>query len=181
MLLNECFDFTQYTQLKVALISDTHGEVVTEVQDIVKECDIAIHAGDIGNYKTLQQLKPKLGHVLAVTGNNDVPYIWEVKDWDIVKNMPQKFDVKLSGGVLSVEHGHLHDMIKPSHESLRYAHQDSRAVIYGHTHHQVIDDMNPDQLVINPGASGTTRTNGGASCMKLVIDKDDWKIKTYRF
>ncbi|MFK5984593.1 MAG: metallophosphoesterase family protein [Pseudomonadota bacterium] len=181
MLLNNCLDFTQYSQLDVAIVSDTHGDIVTDVTDLVKQCDIVIHAGDIGNMAVLEQLQPKLKHVLAVAGNNDKLYLWQVKDWDIVRKLPRKLDISLSGGVISVEHGDAHDVNKPSHKSLRDAHQFSRAVIYGHTHHQVIDEVEPDLWVVNPGASGTTRTHGGASCLKLSISENDWKIEAYRF
>ena len=181
MLLNNCFDFTQYPNLDIAIISDTHGDIVSDIVSLIKECDIVIHAGDIGGMNILQALLPKKEHILAVAGNNDKPYLWEVLHWDIVKNLPKKLDIKFSGGVISIEHGDFHDLNKPSHDSLREAHQLSRAVIYGHTHHQIIDDSQPDHLVINPGAAGVTRTHGGASGIKLSIDNNDWNFKSYRF
>jgi putative phosphoesterase len=181
MLLNECFDFSQFKTLDIAIVSDNHGDIVSDIINIVKECDIAIHAGDIGGFEVLQALQPKQKHVLAVAGNNDKAYLWEVKHWDIVKNLPDSLDLKLAGGVVSVEHGHIHDLNKPSHDSLRKAHQSSRAIVYGHTHHQIFDDSNPDHWVINPGASGTTRTHGGAACIKLSVNNNNWKVQSYRF
>ncbi len=181
MKLNECFDFTQHQQLDIAIISDSHGDVADEIINLVKQCDIVIHAGDIGNKATLELLEPKLKHILAIAGNNDKPYMWEVKDWDIVKSLADSIDIKLPGGTLSVEHGHEKGGNKPSHDTLRYSYQFSRAIIYGHTHHQVIDDINPDQWVVNPGACGTTRTHGGASCLKLSVNDTQWHIDAYRF
>jgi uncharacterized protein len=181
MLLNKCFDFSQFKELDIALISDNHGDIVSEVIDIVNECDIVIHAGDIGGMNVLQALQPKKEHIIAVAGNNDKPYLWEVLHWDTVKSLPDKLDVQLSGGIISVEHGHFHDLNKPAHDCLREAHQSSRAIVYGHTHHQIIDESNLECLVINPGASGTTRTHGGASCIKLSITNNDWEFKSYRF
>jgi len=181
MILNECFDFSQYQTLDVAILSDNHGDIVSDVVSLVKECDIAIHAGDIGGMDILEALQPKSEHILAVAGNNDKPYLWEVLHWDVVKNLPTSLDIKLPGGIVSVEHGHFHDLNKPCHDSLRDAHLSARAVIYGHTHHQIVDDSKPEHMVINPGASGTTRTHGGASCIKLSINNGDWNFETYRF
>ena len=181
MLLNQCFDFSQYQNLDIAIVSDTHGDIVPDVINLVKECDIAIHAGDIGNMAVLEALQPKKEHVLAVAGNNDKPYLWEVLHWSIVKSLPKSMDIKLYGGELSVEHGHFHDLNKPSHDNLREAHQSARVIIYGHTHHQIIDNSDAGRWVINPGAAGTTRTHGGSSCIKLSINKNDWQSKAYRF
>ncbi len=181
MLLNQCFDFSQYKSLDVAMVSDTHGDIVSDVVSFVKTCDIVIHAGDIGNMGVLEALQPEKEHVIAVSGNNDKLYLWEVLHWDIVKNLPESVDIKFFGGMVSVEHGHLHDMNKPCHDSLRKIHQSARIVLYGHTHHQVFDDSDPGHWVINPGAAGTTRTHGGASCIKLSIRENNWKIQSYRF
>jgi putative phosphoesterase len=181
MLLNKSQDFTQFKQLDIAIISDTHSDLVTDIYKLVSECDIVIHAGDIGSMEVLEKLKPKMDHVIAVAGNNDKPYMWDVPHWKIVKSLPDNIDILLVGGLLSVEHGHLHDMNKPSHDSLRQAHSASKMTIYGHTHHQIIDKSDLDHWVINPGAAGLTRTYGGSSCLKLSINNDDWQLKTYRF
>ena len=180
MLLNQCFDFTEYEQMDIALISDTHAEISQGVLDVVSQCDVAIHAGDICSMEVLEQLKPKLEHVIAVAGNNDKAYIWEMKDWDVVKSLPEKIKIKCTGGQISVEHGHLHDMNKPGHDSLRSSSRDAKVVVYGHTHHQVIDDEE-DIIVVNPGACGKTRTHGGPSCLKLSINRDEWQFTPYRF
>ena len=181
MLLNKCFDFKKQARLDIAIISDTHADLVTEIYELVSHCDIVIHAGDIGSMEVLEKLKPKMEHVIAVAGNNDKPYMWDVLHWHIVKNLPDHIDIDFSGGTISLEHGHLHDMNKPSHDSLRNAHKQSRLIIYGHTHHQVIDKEDEQHWVINPGAAGLTRTHGGSACFKLSISDNDWEIKTYRF
>ncbi len=180
MLLNQCFDFSQYDKLDIALISDTHADLSPDILELVNKSDLVIHAGDICSMDVLHELQPRLKHVIAVAGNNDKPYVWDVKDWSVVRSLPEAVDVKLASGVISVEHGHRHDMFKPSHDSLRQAHPNARVVVYGHTHHQIIDDSN-DIWVINPGAAGKTRTHGGPSCVVLSISEDGWHHQTYRF
>jgi putative phosphoesterase len=180
MLLNQCFDFSKYDQLKIALLSDSHAELSNEIIKLVKDCDIAVHAGDICSFDVLKLLQPKLDHVIAVAGNNDKPYVWDVKDWKIVNSLPEKIELKFVSGCLSVEHGHHHDMYKPSHDSLRKSNQNSKMIVYGHTHHQIIDDSD-EIIVVNPGASGNTRNHGGPSCLKLIIKNDQWNISAFRF
>jgi len=183
MLLNQKHDFSDHDTLEVAIISDTHSDIDESVIEFVKTCDIAIHAGDIGNMDVLNAMEPKLSHVIAVSGNNDKPYMWEVRDWNVVKNLPETLQLQLPGGTLTIEHGHEHDMMKPCHDALRNTHKDSRMIVYGHTHKQIIDDSNQSIWVVNPGAAGFTRTHGGSSCLKLTIDKqsDDWNLEAIRF
>jgi predicted phosphodiesterase len=56
-------------------------------------------------------------------------------------------------------------------------------IIYGHTHKQIIDKSSMP-WVINPGAAGQTRTNGGPSCLILEVSGEkleQWQITPYRF
>jgi len=119
MQLNSQQDFTSLENCKIAIISDTHDELDERVIALVKSCDLAIHAGDIGCRSVLDAMQPKSEHIIAVSGNNDKPYLWQVKDWDIVKNLPDQVELIFTGGKIAIEHGHLHDMQKPSHIDLR--------------------------------------------------------------
>lgn len=181
MLLNQETNFTNFSRMKIAIISDTHEELSEPINAIVNECDIAIHAGDIGSSSVLEVLKPKSGHVIAVAGNNDKPYLWDFKDWDLVKHLPHVQELSVPGGKIVVEHGHEHDMFKPDHKDLKNAHPDARVVVYGHTHIQVIDKENPELHVINPGAAGYTRNKGGPSCIVLSIEETDWDYEVFKF
>lgn len=181
MLLNQETHFTQSKQLKIGIVSDTHEELSERIKAIITECDIAIHAGDIGSGSVLNALEPKSGHVIAVAGNNDKPYLWDFKDWDLVKHLPHVRELVVPGGMIAIEHGHEHDMCKPGHNDLRNAHPDARLVVYGHTHIQVIDEENSALHVLNPGAAGYTRNKGGPSCIVLSIDDNDWAYEVFKF
>ena len=181
MLLNQQTDFTASSLLKIAIISDTHEVLDKQINAAIKSCDIAIHAGDIGNSAVFNDMQPKSGHILAVAGNNDKPYLWDFKDWNVVKNLPQQIELSVPGGKIAIEHGHEHDIFKPSHDDLRAAHPQSRLVIYGHTHIQVIDKDDPDKYVLNPGAAGHTRNKGGPSCVILSIDNSSWDYEVLKF
>ena len=159
----------------VAVISDTHAFLDPRIIEVIRECDIAIHAGDICGADILGLMKPKTGEVIAVTGNND-PYCHITN-----KKLPEVLSVDLPGGRITVEHGHVHGAHKPCHDSLRNTHSDAKVIIYGHTHKQVIDKSGTP-WVVNPGAAGETRTHGGPSCLVITCSEDEeWDIEKYRF
>ena len=159
----------------IAVISDTHAHLDPRIIEIISECDIAIHAGDICGADILEKMKPKRGEVIAVTGNND-PYC-HISN----KKLPEVMSVDLPGGKITIEHGHVHGAHKPCHDSLRATHSDAKVIIYGHTHKQVIDKSGAP-WVVNPGAAGKTRTHGGPSCLVITCsDVEEWDIKKHRF
>ncbi len=167
-------------QVTVAIISDTHAHLHPEIEALIRECDIAIHAGDICDGDVLGNMQPKTGQVIAVAGNNDHERGWPSHQAEQVKALPRIATVELPGGKIKIEHGHVHDMMNPDHEDLRAAHPEARMIVYGHTHRKVIDDFKMP-WVVNPGAAGDTRTRGGASCLVLTASETLWKIESYRF
>ena len=173
-------DFSHKDSLTVAIISDTHAYLHPEINDIIKGCDIAVHAGDICDGKVLEAMQPKLGEVIAVAGNNDIPALWPEEQYDVVSQLPAQAEIHLPGGLLRIEHGHLHDMHKPDHADIRQAHPKARAVVYGHTHKKVIDDFELP-WVVNPGAAGQTRNRGGSSCLVLTAGNKHWSFESFRF
>ncbi|MCP3850740.1 MAG: metallophosphoesterase family protein [Gammaproteobacteria bacterium] len=181
MLLNKETDFSHQSKIKIAILSDTHEELDDGICAITKECDLAIHAGDIGSSTVLNSIQTKTGHLIAVAGNNDKPYLWDFKDWQLVKSLPLIKEILVPGGKIVIEHGHMHDMHKPAHSDLRAAHPQAKLIIYGHTHSQVIDHCESEPCVLNPGAAGYTRNKGGPSCIVLSIDNDDWDYEVFRF
>jgi len=166
---------SEHKIIKVGVVSDTHSYLDPRIETIVAECDYAVHAGDVCGVNVLQALRPKLGQVLAVAGNND-PYC-HFSD----NELPESIRVEIAGSIIAVEHGHKHGASQPSHESMRKAHPQAKIVVYGHTHKQVIDkDALP--WVINPGAAGKTRTHGGPSCLVIECSATkEWNIQVHRF
>ena len=161
--------------ITVAVISDTHSYLEPRIIDIVNDCDICVHAGDICGADILESLKPKSGKVYAVTGNND-PYCHITKT-----ELPKVLSFDVPGGKVTIEHGHLHGAHQPDHDSLRSTHPDAKVIIYGHTHKQVIDKT-AQPWVINPGAAGKTRTHGGPSCLVITCHAEaEWEIAKHRF
>ncbi len=166
--------------LRLAIVSDTHGFVHPSIVDLIADCHIAVHAGDIGSQAVLASMVPASGLVFAVAGNNDNVSKWAPSEADVVSALPMKQSIALPGGTLVVEHGHTVRDTRRYHEVLRNRHPESRAIIFGHTHIRVIDqDSVP--WVLNPGAAGRERTRGGASCLELTIRSDNWQVTEHCF
>ncbi|MGI9317399.1 MAG: metallophosphoesterase family protein, partial [bacterium] len=139
-----------------------------------------IHAGDIMGAAVLESMRPRSGVVIAVRGNNDLPVTWPESQSQVLEGIPEMAVVACQGGSIVVEHGHLLQGIEIDHFPLAYKYPDARMVVYGHTHLQRLDQDSLPWLV-NPGASGMTRNNGGASCYQLQIRGQQWTMESYKF
>ncbi len=173
-------DLRQHQQLTLAILSDTHGYLDPAVAAMVKESDIALHAGDIMGAQVLDQLQPRLGQIIAVRGNNDLPALWHRTEAQRLRDIPASVEIHCQGGVIAMEHGHLLSTIDVDHFPLTYRYPDARLVVYGHTHRLRLDDDQTPWL-LNPGAAGTERTGGGPSCCQLHIDGSRWRVEMFRF
>ena len=164
--------------VKVGILSDTHGYLDSRIAEVIRDCDHAIHAGDIMGAQVLEQLQPR-NTVVAIAGNNDFPALWDRSEAAIVSALPKTAQLELPGGMIKVEHGHRFGA-HPDHEQLRWDHAEARLIVYGHTHKRVID-QNAEPWVVNPGAAGRERTKGGPSCLVLNASEAEWKIETILF
>ena len=162
----------------VGILSDTHGYLDERIAEVIRDCDYAIHAGDIMGAHVLDQLKPRKA-VIAVAGNNDHPSIWDDAEADIVSTLPKTTSLELPGGTIKIEHGHRLGGF-PDHDQLRWDHAEVKLVVYGHTHKRIIDQQ-AEPWIVNPGAAGKERTKGGPSCLVLNASETEWTIETVLF
>jgi len=165
---------------RIGIISDTHGYLDPRIANVIANCDLAIHAGDIMGQHVIEQMQPRSGEVVAIRGNNDNEFIWHSDEHAALSTLEHVANIELQGGALVVVHGHMHGGNHPKHSIMRHQFPDARTIIYGHTHIMTCDkECFP--WVVNPGAAGQTRTHGGPSCLVLEISGDDWNIESIRF
>ncbi len=157
----------------VGILSDSHGYLDPRIKEKVNGCDYIIHAGDIANAGILEQLQAAK-ELIAITGNNDYPAVWKTEEIDVLSTLPDTAILSIPGGKIYIEHGHKLGN-HPEHTKLRQIHQDARLIVYGHTHHRIVDQSTLP-WVVNPGASGKTRTHGGPSCLILTASNTTWLI-----
>jgi putative phosphoesterase len=165
--------------LRVAILADTHGHLDSRVAELVAECDLAVHGGDIGNAGVLRALQPRQGRVIAVVGNNDIPRKWPEHERDLLAAVPEVAEVQLPGGILVAIHGHQLPA-RTRHDRLRRRFGRARAVVYGHSH-RLAADRDATPWILNPGAAGRARTYGGPSCMILDASELRWTLRIERF
>ncbi len=166
-------------QVRVALLADTHGYLDPRVAALVSQCDLALHAGDIGNADVLAQLLPRDGRVHAVLGNNDTARQWPHDQAPLLSHIPLVLRLALPGGELILLHGHQLPAAQ-RHQRLRARYPQARAICYGHSH-VVAKDCSELPWVLNPGAAGRSRTFGGPSCMVLAASAAGWQLELHRF
>ena len=166
--------------MRVGILSDTHDVLDEDVAGCLEGSDLILHAGDIGGPAVLDRLAQLCDRQLAVIGNNDTCAKWPAVGHAQLQALPESLHVELPGGILAMEHGHRIWDTKNYHRRLRMRHPGARAIVYGHTHIQIVDQSQAS-WVLNPGAAGRQRTKLGPSCLLLEAGSRGWHVEAYRF
>jgi uncharacterized protein len=127
-------------ELRIGLISDTHGLLRPEAAAFLQGCDHIIHAGDICEASVLDALR-KIAPVTAVRGNNDHgQWAAEVAETEILQ---------IGEVLIHVLHNLAELDIDPTAAGVR-------VVVSGHTHKPLIEKRG-DVFYVNPGSAGPRR------------------------
>jgi len=140
----------------IGLISDTHGQLRSDVHTAFAGVELILHAGDVGGSEILRELE-LIAPTRAVYGNTDPP-----GDPDLV----ERIDTEIGGVRIHVSHGHEVGSPTPAKLLERY---DADVVVYGHTHKPLVAQTN-GRWVVNPGAAGPRRFDLKPSVGRLRID-----------
>jgi uncharacterized protein len=126
--------------LRVGVISDTHGLLRPEAAAALHGCDLIIHAGDVGNVAVLDGLR-SIAPTFAIRGNIDTgSWAARLPPTDIVEVGRLSFYV-------------LHNI---ADLDLDPATAGFAAVVYGHSHQPSIETRD-GVLYLNPGSAGPRR------------------------
>lgn len=134
--------------MKIALISDTHGEIPPEAWEHIRECDCIVHAGDIGNRTCYEKLRGSGKTLYIVKGNND----WGSWCQFIPKTLAFTIEDKMFYLI--------HDKAR-----LTYPYPEADFIIHGHSH-QFDCVYQSGAMYINPGS--TTEARGGNRTMAIL-------------
>lgn len=148
------------TQL-IGLISDTHGLLRPGVHDALAGVSLILHAGDVGGAEILDELR-LIAPVHAVSGNTDPPGLYQ-----------QQMELESGGVRIHVSHGH--EVGSPTPKKLAAAY-DADVIVYGHTHQQMINEIE-NQLIVNPGAAGPRRFRLRPSVGILTIHAGQSRVR----
>jgi uncharacterized protein len=136
----------------VGIISDTHGLMRPEALDALRNSDLIIHAGDIGNQAILDTLNT-IAPVTAVRGNNDIG------PWAVA--LPATATVRVDDLSFYVLHDAADLDLDPRDRGYH-------AVVAGHSHKPSIDHRD-DVLFINPGSAGPRRFKLPIAVARVII------------
>lgn len=133
-------------ELKIGVISDTHGLLRPDALAALRGCTRIIHAGDVGALEILDALRA-IAPVVAVRGNVDRDDCFDV--------LPESATVDIDVAPGSRRHRiHvLHDIAQLDRDPVA---DRLSAVIYGHSHVPRIEHRQ-GVLFLNPGSAGPRR------------------------
>jgi len=127
-------------ELRVGLISDTHGLLRPQALEALRGSDAIVHAGDIVDPAILAALGA-IAPLTAVRGNNDRG------DW--AGSLPETAVLALGGVRVFVVHDRAHLARHPAAAG-------ADVVVTGHSHQPVVERRD-GILFVNPGSAGPRR------------------------
>lgn len=139
--------------LRVGVLSDTHGLLRPEVLPALAGVDHILHAGDVGKFEILDQLR-QIAPVTAIRGNIDRS--------GPCAALPATEAVELGGHLLYLVHSVADLDLDP--RAARIA-----AVISGHSHKPSVQ-WKQEVLFLNPGSVGPRRFSLPVTLALLQID-----------
>lgn len=152
---------------RIAILSDTHGNLCTEAFKHMEVCDEIWHAGDIGSLELLQKLQ-SFKPLRSVYGNIDGQEI-RIETKATQRFMCEEVDVMIRH-IVGYPGRYDHNMknillVSPP-----------KLLIAGHSHIlKVMYDKKHNLLYINPGAAGNKGFHKVRTLIRLSIDQSDMK------
>ena len=138
--------------IRVGLISDTHGLLRPAAKAFLRGCKLIVHGGDIGAPGILDELA-QLAPVTAVRGNNDKePWAAHLRDTELIR----------VGEIFVYA---IHDLAQLDIEPAAAA---VRAVVSGHSHRPMIEERE-GVLYVNPGSAGPRRFKLPIAVGELIV------------
>jgi putative phosphoesterase len=137
----------------LGVVSDTHGLVRPALVEALADCDLIVHAGDVGQPEVLEALEA-VAPMVAVRGNMDGGRWAQKLRWTEV--------LEVMGALIYVLHDLAQLGLDPAAAGLS-------AVISGHTHQAAIHKRN-GVLYVNPGSAGPARKKPPPSMAMLRVE-----------
>jgi len=142
--------------MTVGIISDTHGLLRPEAVVALKDSQLILHAGDVGDAGILERLRA-IAPTVAVRGNVDT------SPWATVLPLTE---------VVSVGDLQLYMLHNLSDLDLNPRAAGFAAVISGHTH-RPLADVRDGVLYLNPGSAGPRRFSLPIAMARLEVTGAD--------
>jgi uncharacterized protein len=141
-----------HSELRVGVVSDTHGLFRPEARAFLAGCDYIIHGGDVGGPEILDELA-LMAPLISVRGNNDTgPWAARLRETELIR----------VGNVFVYVIHNLAEL------DIDRAPAGVRVVISGHSHKPVIEERD-GILYVNPGSCGPRRFKLPISAGEITV------------
>jgi putative phosphoesterase len=140
------------SELRVGIISDTHGVLRPEARAFLTGCDYIIHGGDIGRPEILEELAV-MAPLISVRGNNDTePWAARLRETELIR---------VGNIFVYVIHNLAELDIDPAAAGVR-------VVVCGHSHKPIVEERD-GILYVNPGSCGPRRFKLPISAGEITV------------
>jgi putative phosphoesterase len=146
--------------VRVGVLSDTHGQIRRELYSLFSGVEYLLHAGDIGSPETLRDLE-KIAPVCAVLGNTD--------NFLKFPNLSETAFFETARSRLYITHNCSQLDMDPNAT-------DVNGIICGHTHVPSVEH-HKNVLFLNPGSAGPRRFDLPVSIAILEIQGTEINVK----
>ncbi len=136
--------------MKLAILSDTHGLLRSQVVEHLKTADAILHGGDINKPAIVEQLQ-QYAPLYIVRGNND-------KEW--AEGIPHDLTITLEGVTFFMVHNKKEVPADLSGVDV---------VVFGHSHKYVQEEKD-GVLWLNPGSCGPRRFHQEITMMMVEVE-----------
>lgn len=144
---------------RIGVLSDTHGKLRDEVVEILRECDIILHAGDINTPKVMESLK-EIAPLHIVRGNAD-------KEW--AQDIPETLSEEICG--LRVFMVHNKKQMPKEMENYDLA-------VFGHSH-KYEERREGNCLYLNPGSCGPRRFSQPVTMAVVEVEEETGNFRVF--
>ena len=145
---------------RVGLISDTHGLMRPEALDALRDSELIIHGGDVGDPSVLDALR-KIAPVRAIRGNNDKG------EW--ARSLPTSEVVEAGSHSIFVLHNLAEIDLDPAAAGFT-------VVVSGHSHKPSVEKRG-EVLFVNPGSAGPRRFTLPVTVAMLALGSDQCEAR----
>ncbi len=141
-------------EVKIGVISDTHGRLHPAVFQLFEKVDYIIHAGDIGDADILIALQA-LAPTIAVFGNTD--------SFDLRDKLQAQASLEIYNHSIKVTH--IPQFLSRTQFSVN---EKYHIYIFGHTHKAKVEKYD-HTLILNPGSATQSRSKSKPSIALLYL------------
>lgn len=145
---------------RIGVLSDTHGKLRDEVAEILRGCDVILHAGDVNTPKVMESLK-EIAPLYIVRGNAD-------KEW--AEGMPEQVSEEICGLQVFMVHNKKHMPKEMGHYDL---------AVFGHSH-KYEERREGNCLYLNPGSCGPRRFSQPVTMAVVEVEEETGNFRVIR-